>query len=407
MELLFIQIVIIFSMKIQNINYSLKNNKRVLSAQVILRSGKTHDIYFEVDNKHIDLIAKDASPFLAAALPIAMKKNEAIEIEGSTSKALMANTPKIMKILQSWDLGFDPVSISANVLTKYFKKSKNVGCFFSGGVDSFYTYLKNKNKIDTLIFVHGFDIKVADVKLYNKIEKNIIKIAKKENIKLIKVKTNIREVFEQYFDWDMSHEFALASVSLFLRNGFKEIFMSCGQTDNNAVHHYMSPELDVLWSTEKMKIHHFGCFAGKISKLAYLSHSPLVMRNLRVCWVNKKKEYNCCECEKCFRNMLALYVSDSLEKCVTFKKKLDLDKLESIRINEYVLKYFIAVLKALDQKNDRSKVRFALERCIENNTFPKFQQRLYRNSRDFIRYFDKKYNRNRLYWFMAQRDLIK
>ena len=91
-------------MKIQNINYSLKNNKRVLSAQVILRSGKTHDIYFEVDNKHIDLIAKDASPFLAAALPIAMKKNEAIEIEGSTSKALMANTPKIMKILQTLDL---------------------------------------------------------------------------------------------------------------------------------------------------------------------------------------------------------------------------------------------------------------------------------------------------------------
>ncbi|MBI4084447.1 MAG: hypothetical protein HY431_00935 [Candidatus Levybacteria bacterium] len=182
--------------------------------------------------------------------------------------------------------------------------------------------------------------------------------------------------------------------------------MSCGQTDDNAVHHYMSPELDVLWSTETMKTHHFGCNAGKISKLTYLSNFPLVMQTLRVCWVNKKKAYNCCECEKCFRNMLALYVSDSLEKCVTFKKKLDLDKLESIRVDEYVLKYFIALLKVLELKNDRSDVRFALEKCIENNRFPTLRQRLYRNSRDFVRYFDKTYNRNRLYWFLAQRDFI-
>lgn len=394
-------------MKIKNIRYSLKNNTSTLSGQIILKSGKQHTIYFEVDKECKDFIAKDASPFLPAAMPIAMKKNEDIEIDGATSKALMTNTSEIMKILNSWDFGFDPVSINADVLKKDLRKPKNIGCFFSGGVDSFYTYLKNKSKINFLIFVHGFDIKVADVKLYNKIEKNIMKIAKKEKIKLIKVKTNIRETFEQYFDWDMSNEFALASVTLFLRNGFKEIYMSCGLPNKNTDHNYMIPDLDALWSTENMKINHYGCNADKIIKLRFLSNYKLVMENLRVCWVNKKKEYNCCECEKCFRNMLALYVSDSLEKCVTFKKKLDLDKLENIRVSEYVLKYFIAVLKALELKNDRSKVRFALEACIENNTFPKFQQRLYRNSRDFIRFFDKKYNRNRLYWFLAQRDFIK
>jgi len=393
-------------MKIKNITYSSQNNKFVLSARIVLNSGKKHDIYFEVDEAFKDFIAKDANPFLAASLAICMEKMEDLEIEGTVSKSLIANIPKIMKILTSWKQGFHPVLIKANYLTSELKTASNIGCFFSGGVDSFYTYLKNKTKIKYLIFVHGFDIKPEDLNLYEKVEKNIIEIARKENVKLITVKTNLRETLDQYFDWNMSYEFALGSVSLFLRNGFKEIYMSCGQTDINSDHRYMSPSLDILWSSENMKIIHYGCNADKIIKLSFLSNNKLVMKNLRVCWVNKNGAYNCCECEKCFRNMLALYVSDSLEKCKTFNKQLDLNKLKNTRVSPYVLKYFVALLKALKLKKDKSKVRFALEEFIKNNKYPSLQQRLKRKVRDSLRLLDNKYNQNRLYWFLTKRDLI-
>lgn len=393
-------------MIIKNIKQYKKNNKVGLSADVMSKNGNAHSIYFEVDKEFKDFIVKDASPFLAVALPLSMKKGEDLEIDGSVSKHLVSNLPDIMKILKSWDLGFNPISTTAKSYREDSKSSNNIGCFFSGGVDSFYTYLKNKNKIKYFIFVHGFDISARDVDLYNKIEKNIIRIANQENVKLIRVKTNVREVFDQYFDWIMSHEFAVASVALFLGRGFKEIYASCGLTSKNADHHYMTPDLDILWSTETMKFVHWGCNAYKVSKLKFLSNYRVAMQNLRVCWVNKNKEYNCSTCEKCFRSMLSLYVSGSQEKCKTFKQGLDLEKLKNIRVDKYNIEHFTAILKVLKHKNDRSEVRFALEDMIENNTHPMFRQKLYRNSREYLRSLDNKYNRNRLYWFLAQKGLI-
>lgn len=357
-------------MKIKNINYSLTDNKAVLSARMVLKNGKTHDVYFEVDKDNKDFVAKDMSPFLPASLGISMIKNEDLYFENTISKILMSNTNEIMNQIMSLGTEFNRVSIKADKLRKDTEKPKNVGCFFSGGVDSFYTYYRNKKKIKYLIFVHGFDIDANDLKLYKSIEKNIVKIANKEKVKLIKVKTNIRETFEQYFDWNLSHEFAIGSVALFLSHGFKEIFASCGLPNKNTDHHYMTPELDVLWSTEYMKLNHFGCEADKTSKLRLLSNYPLVMENLRVCWVNKNKEYNCCECEKCFRNMLSLYVSDSLGKCKIFDKGVDLDKLKNTRIMKYNLKYFVSILKDLKLKGDKSEIRCALEECIKNNENP-------------------------------------
>lgn len=394
-------------MKISNINYSDKNNKSVLSAQIILGSGKTYNLFFEVSKPFKDYIVNDASPFLAAVLPLAMYKKEQLEIDGSVSKKLMHNASEIMKILESWNEGFSPVKIEPGQEEQDEDRLKNIGCFFSGGVDSFYTYIKNNRKINDLIFVHGFDINANNYDLYGKIEKNIIKIARKEKKKLIRVRTNIREIFDEYFGWDLYHTFAIASVALFLRAGFKEIYLSCGLPNKNGDHNFLTPELDLLWRTETIKLNHYGCDADKITKLKFLSDYDLAMKNLRVCWVNKKREYNCCECEKCFRNMLGLYIFGSLQACKTFNKKIDADKLRNVRVDQYCLKYFKAVFKVMKFKNIQSEIRFALEDCIKNNTHPKLQVKLYQYCRDSIRFLDQNYNRNRLYWYLSSRGLIK
>src|SRR5574337_867736 len=42
---------------------------------------------------------------------------------------------------------------------------RKVAVFFSGGLDSFYTLLKRRNEIDSLVFIHGFDIPLENVAL--------------------------------------------------------------------------------------------------------------------------------------------------------------------------------------------------------------------------------------------------
>ncbi len=393
-------------MKVTNIKYSTRDNKFILSARMILKRGKIHEVYFEVDKKYQEFVYQDASPLLAAVLGLAMKLGENLEIDGAVSKLLRTNTPKIMKKIANWGEGFKKIALTTKGTNQDLGKREKVACFFSGGVDSFYTYLKNKSHIKYFIFVHGFDIKAKNVELFTKIEKDIATIAQKERVELVEVKTNLREIFDQYFDWDISHGFALEAVALFLRRGFKEIFFSCGLPSLNDEHHYLSPDLDVLWSTENMYLHHYGCEADKIAKLKYLANFKLAMNNVRVCWMNKKGAYNCCECEKCFRNMLALYTVDALDKCKSFNKSLDLNKLKSIRVDPSSIKYFTTIAEVLILKGDNSAVKLALEECIKNNSQPNFYQQLIRNTRDAIRYVDKKYNQHRLYWYLSAKGVI-
>jgi hypothetical protein len=377
-----------------------------MSAQIVFNNGKTHKMYFEVEKKFSEYLAKDMSPFLAAMLPISMLTKEPIEVEGSVSKKFFDQTTDIMNIAQSWNEGLSPISITIKDVKKDTKKLQHGGCFFSGGADSFYTFLTNKKSIDTLIFVHGFDIKISDTDVYAMVEKNIEKIADNEKVDLVKVKTNIREIYNQYIDWDLAHGFAVGSVALFLRNGFTSIYVSCGLAVKNEGHFSMTPEIDKLYSSEYMNIVHFGCNAPKLLKLEELSKSALAMDTLRVCWVNRKQAYNCCSCEKCMRNMLGLYLCDGLGKSKTFDKKINLERLKKIRVNSKEIKYFKIILQAFDKKGDTSEVRNALAEFITNNSSPGILRKTITASRDWVRKIDGKYNQNRLYWFMSRKGMI-
>jgi hypothetical protein len=394
-------------MKIQNVRYYTKSKFAGLSAEIVFTSGKTHQVFYEVEKQFADLLAHDASPFLAAMLPIGMLTKEDLEIvDSSISKKFLSHMEKIMEITKGWNHGFHPISIKTKTILSDRKKGKHVGSFFSGGADSYYTYIKNQNKIDRLIFVHGFDIKIHDTKLYNLVEKNITQVAKHQNIKLVKVKTNLREMYDQYIDWDLGHGFAIGSVALFLRSGFTSLFVSCGLPAKYQDHHSLTPDLDPLWSAEYMSMIHYGCHADKLLKLKTLARFPIAMQTLRVCWVNKNNAYNCSSCEKCMRNMLGLYACNSLEKCLTFKHTLDLDQLKKVWVRAYELKYYQAILDALDRKGDTSQVRQAVHECIVRNSKPRTKKHIGAYVRTQLQLLDKKYNKNRVYWFLTNRGLL-
>lgn len=393
-------------MKIQKINITSKNNMTTYSCQIIMASGKTHNLYFEVNQKFEKLITLDACPIYPIALAIGIKTGEDITFEVSMSKRLSTNATKIMNTLIKIDPLLKPVSIKAESSSTSTLISNNVGCFFSGGVDSFFTYLKNKKEITHLIFVHGFDIKLTDITLYSKVEKTIKNISKNEKRKLVIVKTNIRETLELYYDWNKAHAFALASVALLFNGGFKDVFASCGLPSLISKHLFMNPDVDKFWSTENSQFKHYGCIADKIEKLRYLSSFPIAMNTLRVCWENKDNKYNCSECEKCLRNMFALYLVGSLEKCKTFSSHINLEKLKKTKVGNLDIRYFIKILETLNLKNENLEMIQALEICIQKNTNPHLHQKVYMSFRNAIREIDNKYNNNKLFWYLSQRGII-
>jgi len=117
----------------------------VLSARCKIRKICWDTIYFSASNAiQADHIHSDASPFAAALLLPSMKQGEDLIIEGNISEQLYKGMHAIMHEVQQWDMGLKPVKIDADALVADTPGPQRSASFFSGGVDSFYTYLKHK-----------------------------------------------------------------------------------------------------------------------------------------------------------------------------------------------------------------------------------------------------------------------
>ena len=104
-------------------------------------------------------ISRTGDAFLVSALLPAMRQGEKLEIDQSltVSPKLLKNISLLQEIFHSWNpqkLKIIPISASMAPT-----ESLNSGAmsFFSGGVDSMYTFLKNSDEITHAVFMNGFD----------------------------------------------------------------------------------------------------------------------------------------------------------------------------------------------------------------------------------------------------------
>src|SRR5580700_5985945 len=110
--------------------------------------------------------------FVAALLTPAMALGERLRVEGVVSGPLMQSLPLLQAIYQEWNAGLSIISVDSSGLDlspAQEGRARRVGLFFSLGVDSFYSLLKNnrdhpgdEKTIDDLLFVRGMDIAIDD-----------------------------------------------------------------------------------------------------------------------------------------------------------------------------------------------------------------------------------------------------
>jgi hypothetical protein len=270
--------------------------------------------------------------FVAALLTPAMKLGERLKIEGLVSEQLMQSLPQLQAIYQEWNEGLSIISVEPSGLDRsaaHKERARRVSLFFSLGVDSFYSLLKNnrdhpgdEKTIDDLLFVRGLDIAIDDPKVDDLFAMSVLNakmVADRFRKTLLVASTNLRHFTNRFVSWGKTcHGAALASIALALGERFTEVIIASTYDWEHLFPWGSHPQLDPLWSNGKVLFSHDGCEATRLDKTRLVSEHPIALETLRVCYENPDSLYNCGKCRKCLRTMVELQRWGALERCRTF-----------------------------------------------------------------------------------------
>ena len=378
-------------MLVSNIKLSEQKGKLRISAHCKTDGGNSKVVYFEYDSSYHDYLNLDYSSFAAALLLPSMKLGEDLVVEGSMSKKLYDGMQQIMNIVKGWDVGLNPIKVIPQSLETDSLKGGDILTTFSGGVDSFYSWLTHKNDskpVRTMMFINGFDISLDNQDLYRKTIDNIKKIAEAENAKLIEAESNIRSFIDPILGWGLSHGGCLAATALCLRNGIDLMYIPSSYTVEQE-HPWGSHRLlDGHWSTEVITFMHDGYDTSRVDKVVNaVGHSQTALNYLRVCWKEENGSYNCGRCNKCLRTMVNLYVANSLDKSKTFPRSIDISLLEKADLDEADVMFVRENISALKQNDGSLELIVAYEKSLSKY----LHQNLIRRTKGYVLKLDRTY----------------
>lgn len=248
-------------------------------------------------------VSHAGDPFLAAALLPAMAKGKALEVDPAlpVSPKLLENAELLQDIHHCWNPGLKKIVISAKT-SPAEPLSAGAFSFFSGGVDSTFTFLRREKDISHVVFVHGFDFFLDDAISQAAVLRNA-SFVQGYGKALIPITTN-------YFLFGYHHNLSrvltqgstLASVALLL--GFPRAYVPATDHYSYLMPLGSHPLTDPLYSNEAVQIIHDGAGTRRIDKVKKIAECDPALANLRVCTVDMN--VNCGTCVKCLRTAISL-----------------------------------------------------------------------------------------------------
>lgn len=340
------------------------------------RFDSVRELFFEYPEEFKQFLTVDADPFIPALLVPCMAANENLEIKLPVSLKLINKMQLIQDIYTTWYPNFfKKIDLKTSKITNNkISNINNVGAFFSLGVDSFYTLLKdvrgwnsvNRSPITHLIFMNGMETPLVEDLRIEKTKTLVREVAKKVNKVLITGKTNIRNLFP--ISWDFYyHGAGLSSVALSLSSGLAKVLIPSARSYNDLIAQGSHPLLDPLWSTERMEIIHEGGESNRSEKIAKLvGHDPLALAYLRVCVSNYGDAWNCGNCPKCIRTMISLQAINRLKDANTFPDALPKNYLKQVQLDNYHMSFLESNLNLLLNSGNDPKLAKDLKMFIND-----------------------------------------
>ena len=261
-----------------------------------------------------------------------MRTRRPLRVAGPVSGPLLVNAGAAQDVLESFSGGsLRRVEVVADAVDPPRPPASGVGVFYSGGVDSFYTLLRRSDEITHLVFVRGLDVlhpgSARDLAATSSARRAAGDLGKE----LVEIETNLRSVTEPFAQWTLAFGTALGALALLLQSQLGRVHLAAGMTYETLVPWGSHPLLDPLWGNDRLEIVHDGCEATRGQKVAYIAGYPPALAHLRVC-TRQHATFNCGECEKCVRTMVALRIAGALGRCPTLPDRLDLHRVARQRL---------------------------------------------------------------------------
>lgn len=350
-------------MKISHIQQTYRAGEAMVSADVLPDCAQAPlKIWYRLQG--LGSPAHELGDALAAGLlPACMFEGENLIIDSPASGTLLRNLARAQEVLTTWYPFLVPVDIApTSVGDGVADRALGVACCFSAGVDSWYSLLKHQDRVSHLLLVRGFDIGLDNEGLWAETLGRIADVAERMGKRLITCETNLRVLADKRrcgwgkpcgldFWGQCLHGSALASIGLMLGSEIGELIVPASHSYDRIRPWGSSPLLDSFLSSHSVEIVHDGCEAGRVKKIYSIAASDLALESLRVCYTNSAA-YNCGQCEKCIRTLIALRICGARHRAKTFPEHVPLSRVREVVIPESGMKMYEELMQEAWWVND-------------------------------------------------------
>jgi hypothetical protein len=230
-------------------------------------------------------------------------------------------------------------------------RARGTALFFSGGVDSYHS-LGHFPGIDTLVFITGYDARLANRAAADRMIDEFRALAAGRGQRLITVATNLRDhPLLGAQRWPRYCGTPQAVVAHLLAGEASTFVVSSSHHVSQTMGWGSHPDLDWRWSNDRVTIEHFGAEYWRGDKVAALAGQPMVHATLRVCYPVPAEGRNCGRCEKCVRTRLLYHVALPGVECTALPDEVPLDAA-------------LDAMSHLDEPWLTESYRWALERSV-------------------------------------------
>src|SRR5262245_17023744 len=347
-----------------------------LIAQVRYEGGHParESYWFEVPEQYADGLSASGNPWLVCLVPLAATLGEPLRISLPVDRLLARNVGELLSIWTGWYPKLHSVPLELEVSDREPEGTTGrTGAFFSGGIDSFYTVLRNRRGMeglptDDLILVRGFDFPLEQADAFERHRGRMSEVADALGMELVDVATNLRSTRLREASWgDLWHGAALGSVGLALERRYRFLLLASTSKYSELVPYGSHPLTDGLMSTRSTRVLHDGATASRLDKTQYVAGSALALEYLHVCF-REISDLNCGRCRKCTLTMIGLTLSGAGDRLVTFPPEgPDLRRLSRIYLSHPTQRPGIRRLRAMALQQGRKDIVRAIDLSVRQS----------------------------------------
>jgi hypothetical protein len=279
-----------------------------------------------VPRAYVGWLDLTGNPFVPTLLLLAGVLGERLRVEGTVSPLLLSNTKKACALYRSW-WGIAQPAVEAEALAAARSPGEGNALFFSRGVDSWHSALRNRADEQPDHFTHLLYAPDLDRQYSPPTRRRSLALTREAaaclRLPLIPVSHNGRILLDQFVNWERSHGGVLAGIALALGGWFANIYVASSHDSKHIIPWGSHPNLDPLWSTERTSIHLDGIEVTRTNKVKTIATSAFAVSQLKVCW-RDDIDTNCGRCDKCVRTQCALAIAAALEQAPVFQEPLSI-----------------------------------------------------------------------------------